>query len=350
VKSHALVRRLPAGAASLLLLAIPPAVRSAPAAMPACMAGPPAAIVVRIGDDPPRHAWLRGGVSPPLEVVDADSSLRLWSGAAWPPASQQFDKMRVQFAGSLLPLDLDGDGIHDRIYAGDLAGRLWRFDLNHGKPAGQWASGGVFADLSSGTRGFVAAPDVSLHAGQPQDAMWFDIALGTVGLGPPPADNRFYVLRDRAPFQIRTQDQYDRWQPLTERDLVQLPRLGATLTQQAPDGYYIVVGGADVLGPALTVSGRATLALAQPGAHADGMCSIAAVVSAIDLATGGELQVATADDTRPHRIPVEMKIGDAFTLLRDGSHAACFLGDTRIAHCDADLSPRRLWWRREDAD
>ena len=171
-----------------------------------------------------------------------------------------------------------------------------------------------------------------------------------MGLGPPPADNRLYVLRDRAPFEIRTQDQYERWQPLTERSLVQLPRLGATLAEQAPDGYYIVVGDADVLSPTLTVSGRATLALSQPGAHADAMCNIAAVVSAIDLATGAELQVVTADGPRPSRIPVAVKVGEAFTLLRNGSAATCTLGNTHIGHCDVDLSPRRRWWRREDAD
>ena len=42
--------------------------------------------------------------------------------------------------------------------------------------------------------------------------------------------------------------------------------------------------------------------------------------------------------------------GESFALRRVGSHATCTLGDTHIAHCDADLSPRRLWWRREDAD
>jgi hypothetical protein len=338
-----------AGVAGLLFLSFSHAVR-AQAAFPACMAGMPAAIVVRIANEPPRRAWLQGGVSPPLEVVDAESSQRLWSGAAWPPASQLFERMGAQFAGSLLPIDLDGDGIHDRIYAGDLAGRLWRFDLHHGKPAAQWATGGVFADLASGPRGFVAAPDVSLQPGQTQDQSWFNIALGTIGLGALPAQNRFYVLRDREPFEIRTQAQYDRWRPLTESNLVQLPRLGATLAGPAPDGYYILVGDADMLGPALTVSGRASLALAQPGARADAMCSIAAVVSAIELATGAERHETTVDGSRPSRIPVTMTVGESFALRRVGSHAICTLGDTHIAHCDADLSPRRLWWRREDAD
>jgi hypothetical protein len=316
------------------------------------MAGSPVAITVRIGESAPRRAWLRGGISPPLEVVEADTLQSLWSAAAWPPASQQFALLRAQFAGSLLPIDLDGDGIHDRIYAGDLAGRLWRFDLHHGLPAQQWATGGVFADLSAGSpRGFVAAPDVSLSAAAAPDShAGFNIALGTVRLGTAPVDNRFYVLRDRFAFQHWTQAQYDRWRPLRENDLAQLPRLGATLTGPAPDGYFILVGGADILSPSLTVSGHATLALTDPGSSAGAGCSVSATVSAIDLATGAELGIAATHVAPPTRLTLSMTVGESFTLRREGSHAACTLGEAHIAACDVDLSPRRTWWRREDAD
>ncbi|HMA13129.1 MAG TPA: hypothetical protein VKO83_14655 [Steroidobacteraceae bacterium] len=323
--------------------------RSAEPSLPACMAGPPAAITVRIGSEAaPRRAWLRGGISPPLEVIDAESSASLWTAAAWPPASQRFDALRAQFAGSLLPLDLDGDGIHDRVYAGDLAGRLWRFDLHHGQPAERWATGGVFADLSSGAlRGFVAPPDVSLSA--PAGEPGFSIALGTARLGPAPVDNRFYVLRDGAAFESWTQLQYDRWRALRESDLARLPRLGATLPAPAPNGYFIEVPGADILSPALTVSGQATLAIADAGSLGPG-CSIAATVSSIDLVTGGETGMAAAASARDARLTVLAVAGEAFALLREGSRASCMLGNTHIPSCDVDLSPRRTWWRREDAD
>lgn len=323
----------------------------APAAepsLPACFAGEPVSIVVRIGDTPPRRAWLRGGISPPLTVVDAGTSQVLWSAAESPPAHQLFSNLRLQFLGSLLPLDLDGDGVHDRIYAGDLGGRLWRFDLHHAQPAERWASGGVFADFAAGSRGFVAAPDVSLAGDGSQT--WFNIALGTARLGSATVDNRFYVVRDRAPFESWSPSQYQDWRPLREDDLVMLPRLGASLSGPAPHGYFIGLGSADVLSPTLTVSGRATLALAQSGSALEGRCAVSVVVSSLTLDTGLEQGVPASGGSAPTRVTLSMTAGGAFALHREGSRALCTLDATRIPACDVDLSPRRIWWRREDAD
>ena len=323
--------------------------------LPACLAGPPVPITVRIGDGGTRSALLRGGASPPLEIVDAQSLEPLWSAAAWPPASQQFDALAAQFAGSLLPIDLDGDGLHDRIYAGDLAGRLWRFDLHHGNIAGQWATGGVFADLSAGApRGFTAPPDVSLAARTTSEPPWFNIALGTVRLGTGPADNRFYVLRDAAPFESWSQARFERWRPLVEGDLVQLSRPGDPLTAAAPRGYFIVIGSADIISPSITTSGRATLAMSAAGSTAGPGCSITAVVSSVDLATGIATGIASPNTatggTEQSRLVVSMTAGEPFMLQREGGRAICLLGQARVPACDVDLSPRRSWWRREDAD
>jgi hypothetical protein len=336
--------------AALALCAIAPA-RAADPSIPACLAGSPVPMMVRIGEPVPRRALLRGGISPALEIVDAQTTQVLWSASRWLPASQQFDAMHAQFAGSLLPIDLDGDGIHDRIYAGDLSGRLWRFDLRHGNPAEQWAAGGVFADLSAGAlRGFIAPPDVSLAADEPAQSAWFNIVLGTARLGPATVANRLYVLRDRFPFEAWTQDRYERWRPLRESDLVQLPRLGVALAQPAPDGYFIETGAADMLSAAITVSGRATLALSDSSSAMGAGCLIAAVVASIDLATAAEARSASADGGGSSRLALSMKAGDSFSLLRTGSHAACSLAAVHVASCDVDLSPRRTWWRREDAD
>jgi hypothetical protein len=318
--------------------------------VPACMAAAPTPIMVRIGEDAPRPALLRGGTSPALQVIDAATSQPLWSASAASPASQQFAAMGAQFAGSLLPIDLDGDGTHDRIYAGDLAGRLWRFDLHHGLPAQLWATGGIFGDFSSGARGFVAPPDVSLSGTNPPGpGAWFNIALGTVRVGTGSVDNRFYVLRDRFAFESWTQARYNRWQPLREGDLARLPRLGAVLTDAAPNGYFIEIGGAEILSPSITVSGRATLALTDPDRAAGEACGIAVVVSSIDLATGAEAGSA-ANGAPAARIALQARAGEAFTLRREESLAACTLGETRVPSCDVDLSVHRTWWRREDAD
>ena len=338
-----LLRRAAVAAGCCLVFAAQ-APQAATAWLPACRAGSPAAIVVRIGQTPPRQAWLRGGAAPALQIIDAETSQPLWSAAATQPASQLFNAMHAQFAGSLLPLDLDGDGVHDRIYAGDLAGRLWRFDLHHGLPAAQWATGGVFADFSSGSRGFLAAPDVSLSETD------FRITLGTARMGTAAVDNRLYVLRDSHPYESWSQEQYERWRPLREADLVQLHRLGSTLTGPAPNGYFIAIGGFDILSPTLTASGRATLALADPGSASDSRCVVSVVVSSIDLADGRVLRTAAVDGDPPPRLTLPLPADARFELRRESDRALCTLGDTRIPACDVDLSPRRLWWRREDAD
>jgi hypothetical protein len=341
--------------AALLATAVvaPSPARSADSALPACLAGSPVPLLVKIGESTARPALLRGGIAPALEVIEADNSLPLWSASMSPPSSQQFGAMDAQFAGSLLPIDLDGDGVHDRIYAGDLAGRLWRFDLHHGQPARQWATGGVFADLSRGAlRGFIAPPDVSLPVEGTTGTTWFNITIGTARIGAAAVANRFYVLHDHFPFEAWTQLRYDQWRPLRESDLVLLPRLGAVLAQPAPDGYYIETGAADFLSPTLTISGRATLALAEPSSMTGAGCLVAAVVSSIDLAIGAESLAAPSAgaDGGPTRLAITMHAGEPFALVRNGNHAECMAGDVHVPSCDVDLSPRRTWWRREDAD
>jgi type IV pilus assembly protein PilY1 len=67
------------------------------------------------------------------------------------------------------PADLDGDHITDYVYAGDLQGNVWRFDLTGADPA-TWAAG--------------AAPMFSAQSGQPITSELLVIAINTVGSPP----------------------------------------------------------------------------------------------------------------------------------------------------------------------
>ncbi len=66
------------------------------------------------------------------------------------------------------PADLDGDHITDYVYAGDLQGNIWRFDLTSTNPA-NWGvvnAGGVSINAASGGGGS-ATPLFTTPAGQP---------------------------------------------------------------------------------------------------------------------------------------------------------------------------------------
>lgn len=322
-----------------------------------CLPAPRIPIMVRIGNPAGAvtPAFLEGGAAPPLRVVDARTGALLWSAGPAAPVLQPFPAMHADFAGSLAVLDTDADGLHDRIYAGDLAGRIWRFDLHHGATADHWASGGVFADFSNTEgRGFVAPPDISLAApaGAPP---WLNIAVGTATPDGGRANNRYYVLRDYAVFDSWNDARYRALAPLRESDLLHVDNQPAA---DAPirSGWFVELGAGAVLTPSLTVAGRAVLAITESGASPATGCRVVVSVSAIrlDAATPAfDLDGNGVIDARDWRIalPTPLPAATPFALTQTAADSmACALGGIAVPACDVDTRPVKTWWRREDAD
>jgi hypothetical protein len=335
----------------LILVLLPQAPGAAETAD--CIPTPPLPLNVRIGADPaPRQVLLFGGSAPALHIVDPRSGATLWSAGATAPAAQRYTSMTAAFAGSLTALDTDHDGLHDRLYAGDLDARLWRFDLHNGSDAHHWSSGGVFADFSNAAgRGFRASPDVSLHT-SPGTAPWLHIAIGTAAPGHVDADNRFYVLRDHAPFEAWTGEQYEAWRPLREVDLSLVATTAPSPATTNPAGYFIELGRGEITTPSLTVAGRIVLAIAQTSATPTMGCRSAFSVAALDLVHGQPLLDAEGTWRRLLHEALPASATLTLTVIAAGPTTTmlCSLGDARVAECDVDLRPRRSWWRRGDAE
>jgi hypothetical protein len=324
----------------------------APAATPAdCFAVAPLPLLVQVGTAGPRQVLLIGGIAPAMRIVDAQTGATLWSAGTSASVSQRFTAMSAAFAGGFAALDTDHDGLHDRLYAGDLAGRIWRFDLHNGSAAQSWASGGIFADFSNDAgRGFLAPPDVSL-ATAPGQAPWFHIAIGTAAPGRVEANNRFYVLRDFAPFEPWTDQQYRDWQPVGESDLLRIDTATETVPAAIQAGWFIELGQGDVLSAALTVAGRAVFAISETSTMPAAGCRSAFTVATVLLSVG---QVQRHIDGWRRPLDGDMPLGTQFTLASDADPAAtralCSFGAAHLAECDVDLSAHRSWWRREDAE
>ncbi len=335
-----------------VLLALLHAGAAAAADLADCLPQSPVLLNIRIGESLAQHALLVGGGTPALKLVDVTTGALLWSAGASRPAAQRFAAMTEPFSGSVIALDTDNDGLHDRVYAGDLAGRLWRFDLHNGAAAGSWASGGVFADFSNGAgRGFRAPPDVSLAA-PPGVAPWFDIAVGTAAPGHVDADNRFYVLHDRAPFDAWTDAQYRGWQPLRESDLQRITATGERRDELLHAGWFIELGSGEVITASLTVGGRIVLAVAESTTQSAVGCRSAFSIATVDPGRG-----PVSFDARGswrNLLPDVLATDASFTLSTivdaEAASATCALGGTHITDCDIDTRPRRTWWRRMDAE
>mgnify|MGYP003694156597 CR=1 FL=1 len=88
-------------------------------------------------------------------------------------------QFKFGFPGDIRVFDITGDGYADRMYAGDMGGRVWRFDISNGQTATTLVTGGVFASLGNAhltthpvatSQRFYSAPDVaflSLRAARP---------------------------------------------------------------------------------------------------------------------------------------------------------------------------------------
>jgi type IV pilus assembly protein PilY1 len=106
-------------------------------------------------------------------MADLLSGEYIWSAGS-PDAVQthalQLDEMQHSIPAPVRPLDLNGDGLADRMYVGDMGGRLWRFDIVNGQPRDNLVEAGVLASLggaraapdagAADLRRFYAAPDV----------------------------------------------------------------------------------------------------------------------------------------------------------------------------------------------
>jgi hypothetical protein len=322
----------------------------------------PAQLVLRMrfADEAPHDVLLRSGLSGGLTLQDRATGRELWAASADPGATQLIAGMDAAFGASLMAVHLDGDDLHDRLYAGDRAGRLWRFELRAGARPSAWMSAVMLADLGvpGGGRGFIAAPDITRIeiAGAPP---WLNIAIGTANIGAPRADHRFYVLRDSLIAATPAR-------PLVEADLERLsPPLG--INSSSAPGYYLHLGTAQVLAQALTLgghihytaveSGRSLLAACPVGTLPTNAVPITVTViraedGAFTADIDGDGHVDQRDPRRsfPRALPANAAVTLSTGPVGADGQAQCLVGGEPLPDCGLDTRPQRTWWRREDAD
>lgn len=154
-------------------------------------------------------------------MVDLESGALLWrAGDSGTGLNFTNTKMTHSIPGNITVLDTDGDRFADRMYAADMGGQVWRFDIWNKKDVNELVTGGVIASLgnkgvetptAADNRRFYYAPDVApftMRGSHP----FMNIALGSGYRGHPLSDkvrDRFYSIRDYQPFNKRSQKSYD---------------------------------------------------------------------------------------------------------------------------------------------
>ena len=226
-----------------------------------------------------------------LYMLDAVTGQVLWdAGFTGSGADLALARMDHAISSDVAVLDTNGDGFADRMYVGDLAGQLWRFDIHNGNSRGTLVSGGVIASLGThddstpvlvNTRRFYNAPDVALveKKGTPS---YMNIAIGSGYRGHPlntAMQDRMYAVRDYNPFGSMTQAQYAALTVIHDADLVDITNsVTPTIPVGAP-GWKLLLDqpggwvGEKVLTSASTFNDQILFTTYTPGASSSSAAS-----------------------------------------------------------------------------
>lgn len=240
-------------------------------------------------------------------IVDAISGARLWYASS-SGADLNLTRMDHSIPSPVSVLDLDGNGYADRMYVGDTAAQLWRFDIYNGNPAASLVTGGAIASLgahddavptAAATRRFYHTPDIAAIQKRRMNP-FFNIAIGSGYRGHPldtTAHETFYSIRDYQPFVKLTQVQYNALSVVHDADLTDVTTVvnptmpagspGWKMHLNQPDSNWI---GEKALASATTVNNQVLFTTYTP--------NVAPVVGA------DPCQIAGAGKTRVYAVGV----------------------------------------------
>jgi len=157
-----------------------------------------------------------------IYVVDVQTGDQLWR---WDYSRDS--SMRYSIPNDISRVDTNGDGYTDRLYVGDMGGRIWRFDIGD-SDTNAW-SGKVFFNASiNGKRKIFYAPDVTLEKG-------YEMVFFGTGDREHPNEtnviNRFYAVKDKGGNKI-----------LSEEDLEDVTNGLSTNSLENKEGWFVSLG------------------------------------------------------------------------------------------------------------
>lgn len=226
-------------------------------------------------------------------IVDAETGdLLWWAGGSSSTANLKLPEMQYSIPASPKVLDVNGDGLADQIYVGDVGGQIFRFDLVNTNKLADFATGGRIADLGGATavesRRFYHSPDLfglkiagkrhlGLIIGSGYHAHPLDKAI----------DDRIYMLKidavSSAPVDpADATESRVLYQTITESDLYDATanliqqgtegeRQAASTALSAADGWFIRLerDGEKVMASSTTVNNEVYVTTYEPKASSD---------------------------------------------------------------------------------
>ena len=241
--------------------------------------------------DTTAHPSAPDGQGAGVFILDLISGTRLWRAGVDSGADLQLAvadrEMDRAIPNEVRVIDLSGDGYADRMYATDLGGQVWRFDIINGQNPSTLVTGGVIAQLgaegvsgtpsAAETRRFYNAPDVSLITDSQQQRRFIAISVGS-GYRAHPFDlsaaDRFFSLRDGDVFNQLSQNDYDTYPIISDGDLIEVSGQTQTVVTSADRGWkFTLPNNEKILADSLTFNDQIFFVAFTPDSNAAATCS-----------------------------------------------------------------------------
>jgi type IV pilus assembly protein PilY1 len=183
--------------------------------------------------DTPQFPLQPDGSGSSVLMLDLFTGEELWRASSDSNANLRLPQMTRSIPSGITVTDINGDGFADRMYAADLGGQIWRFDIWAGRTSDSLVTGGVIArfgaegtaDNGDSARRFYNSPDVALFTDTTQNKQYLSVSVGS-GYRAHPLNNdaadRFYSLRDPDIFNALTQAEYDGYDIARDADMVEV--------------------------------------------------------------------------------------------------------------------------------
>lgn len=275
-------------------------------------------------------------------IVDAKTGDRLWWASSETGADLVIADMKNAIPSDIALVDADADGWSDRIYVGDMGGRVFRIDLSEISATSLSGTGGMIADLGASavtddtstivdeavqaSRKFFYPPDVVVVENGSSD--YIALALGSGArnhpsypvMGDTAVQDAFFVLRDPNILNRPADNDYDYGLTLDSLH-------DATTDDDVPgdtEGWYIRMTreGEKVLAGSITFNYQTLFTSFEPQELDLATCQARTGIGrayAIDLRTSKAVSPAFYVDEASGETGSELTIEDrSYELARDG--------------------------------
>ncbi len=217
-----------------------------------------------------------------IYMVNLETGQLIWSAGpsdATRSHDLQLDSMRHSIPAPVKVVDLTGDDIPDRMYVGDMGGRVWRFDIINGNGPAELVEGGMLATLgaadlpspppASEIRRFYASPDVVAVLSDEPGESYLSINIGSGHRARPLASatqDEFFAVRDFNIFNVVETDDYE--EPVNRDNLLDITNDTAPTMLPTDPGWRLRMvesGGEKVLTESFSFDGEIFFTSFSPG-------------------------------------------------------------------------------------